>query len=271
MNKLERADLVHVIKALNQGLQLKPAIKTKVGDTFVADDELKKIIIKIAKGYDEKTGKYVEADAVTRTNVELDVKTWAVLDCLLATKADKKADKKTDKASADKGKTALKSPETKEIRKPREVRSAGRFPTEFKALKKHLEAMTGEVSLAREYDRQLLTKATLAEHLAMAEKIQKKHGVTRSIIPHIKWRVENDGWLFKDTRKFQHDENGIVQLIGSDPAQAKKVKFDMPLKGSSPKKAEKSPTATKVAPKAEKSEKVAPKAEKKAIKAKKSK
>jgi len=272
MKKLERADLVHVVKALNQGMALKPAIKTKVGDTFVADEEIKKIIIKTAKGWNEEKQAFVKEDAVSREHTQLDDKTWEVLDVLLA-KSDKKADAKKADKSAVKGKTALKTPETKEIRKPREVRSAGRFPTEFKALKKHLESLTGDISLAREYDRQLLNKATLGEHLAVAEKIQKKHGVTRSIIPHIKWRVENDGWLFKDTRKFQHDENGTVQVIGTDPSQAKKAKFDMPLKGSSPKKVEKvAPKTDKVAPKSAKAEKVAPKSEGKAkVKAKKSK
>lgn len=257
--KLERADLVHTVKALNTALKLNPPLRTKKGDVFVAEDDIKEMIVKTVKGWDEEKKAFVKANAVNRDDVKLDDKSWEVIDILTAKgKKEEKPAKKGEKSES-----PLKSPnKEKSLRAPKEARSAGRFPTEWEALKAHIDGLQGNVSLARDYDKQLAVKCTLAEHLKAAEKIQKTHGVQRSIIPHIKWRIENDGWLFKDTRKFQHDEDGIVCLIGCDPSRAKKCKFDMPLKASAPAKKEKKQEAPKVEKKADKKSEKNEKAEK---------
>jgi hypothetical protein len=263
----ERKDLVLAVKDLNTQLALDPKIKTKDGEAFVPEATIIKDLIKYAKGFDDETGKFDKSCAVSKERTKLSDATWAVLEAIgaLGSAEEKPVKKgKVEEKPAKKGNTFsdMKKEGTK-VATPKKPRTGGRLPMDFKAMKKMLEESTESLSLARSFDKVLLTKRTLGEQIAEADKICKKLNIQRSIVAHIKWRIENDGWLFKDTRKHQHDESGIVYVTDVDPKLVGKAKLDMPLRAlaKDAPKAKAKAEATKVAPK-----KVEKKADKKAEK-----
>lgn len=273
--KYDRKALVSAVKDMNKTLGLNPKIFTKVGDEPVKEEVLIDALTKAARGYDEESGKYVKDDAVSREKDALSDETWAVLKQIgaLPSKKSEKSEKKTDKKPAKEGVEKKKLGDGEGKLKVSPTRTAGRIPQDFKGLKADLEASGKDAAISRKFDKILLTKQTLGEHIKEADKL----GSSLKMVHHIRYRFENCGYDFLDKRKFQTDEDGIVQLIGLTPniTVANHREMDLPHSASSGKKAakeektEKKSGKDKKLAKEEKSEKSEKKADKKNKKAKK--
>lgn len=227
--KIDRKALVSAAKDMNTTLGLNPKIKFKDDkgeprtDKAIADD-----VAKYAKGFDDETGKYVKDNAVSRESDDLQDGTWEVLELLGAVAKVEKPEPKKGKSKKEEKTGIAKKGLDKEDKKLKQsgVRAAGRLPKDFKSLKTALEAVDKNAAIARQFDKLLLTKQTLGEHLKAAAKL----GGNLSLITHLRYRYEISGFDFKDTRKFQSDEDGIIQLIGldADVNAANPRKSDLP-------------------------------------------
>jgi len=258
--KIERKDLVLAAKDMNEVLGLSPKIATKVNGEPVPEQGIIASLTKYAKGFDDDTGKFDKSKAVNRANDALKDSTWKILEEIGAIASSKSAPVKENKSSKKEGVSTkkLNSKEDKGLKKP-VTRSAGRVPKDWKTVKAELEHVDKSSALSRKYDKMLLTAQTLGEHEAQAAKICKEAGCKYLGVPtHIRWRMEVNGYTFRDKRKFQNDKDGLVQLIGVDP-EAIGTKFDMPSFENSGKKEK---AEKKVEKKVDKSSKKSDKSEK---------
>lgn len=241
--KVERKALVHAAKDMNEVMGLNPKIRCK--DTEgepIADKEIADKIVKAAKGFNEKKNKFVDDDAASRTDDNLDDETWETLELLgavepVAKKSAKKAKKAADEDEDEpKGKKSGKSVKeslkgAKDEPKGGSTRGAGVRAKTFKELKASLEEYDGD-TITTLLNKLLLTKQTLGEHIAQAK---KEFNYTGSLASHIKYCYEALGYDFIDKRKHKSDEDGIVQLIGMSPDEAKKRTLEMGVKEEKPK------------------------------------
>ena len=265
----ERKALVHAAKNMNEVLGLNPKIRTKVDDELVPEKEIAAAIVKAANGWNEKKGKFIAADAVSRDNDDLSEETWEVLEQLGAVEpvksgkkdGGKKSKKDDDEDEAPKGKKSVKESlkGSKDEPKGSSTRGAGLRATDFKTLRKSLEAYEGE-TVTTLLNKLLLTKQTLGEHIAQAK---KEFGYTGSLPSHIKYCYEALGYDFIDKRKHKSDADGIVQLIGMSPDEAKKRTLELGTKEDAEPKGKKSKKDDDEdeAPKGKKSDKKAKKDE----------
>lgn len=249
---LERKDIVLAVKDMNKTLALNPPIATKKGDAFVPEASLIESIKKYAKGFDDETGKYDKSQAVSKDNCKLTDATWKVLEALGAVDAPVVS----KKASKDKPEKAVKFADKKpdKIATPKDKKAGGRLLKDFKSLKKQLEESDSNLSLARSFDKILMKKQTLGESMKEAEAVMKKMGVQRSFTAHIKWRMEQSGWVFKDTRKHQSDLNGVLCCVDVDPTRCGTYKCELPLRSQACKPSKKEEKPVKVEKKADKTE-----------------
>jgi hypothetical protein len=239
--KVDRKELVATAKDMNTSLGLKPAIlfKDDKGEKRPTED-IADDVLKYALGYNDETKQYIKKEAVREG--ELQDTSWAVIQKLIAEskqksgktedKGESKSEAKKPEAKKSKADFSIVDKMTKEgaLAKVATPKVGGKLPTDMKTLTNVLQNQGKNVSLARRYCAQLLNKATLAEHIEASEKIQKEMGITRGIIPHIKWCKEMYGWVFKDTRKYQHDKTGTVYLVSVDPSLAGKFKETLPIR-----------------------------------------
>lgn len=204
---VNRAALVHAAKDMNAVLKMDPPIATK----GKSDEEVLDIVKKYAQGWDETTNELVAENAVTRDD-NLDADTFKTLELIGAIpklqKTEKPAKKSTNVEEEVKGKMSAS--------KSSHIRGKGiRFSTfdEFKKKMKEVDITDNKTALATRMDKMLLDGGKQGELIERAREL----GLP-SIMSHASYRSTR-GFDYKDTRKDENDDNGIIKIIGYEPTK----------------------------------------------------
>lgn len=234
MSKLnvKRDALVAAVKDVNNVLGLVPKIKTKDRD----DKDIAGDLVKVAKGFDEESNKYVKEYAISRED-ELKDSTFKTLEAIGAIPAV--AAKKAGKV--DKSKGGSENATKKSGIKGASPRGSGvRTPKDFKGLKAALNG-GNMTSMASQLDAMMLEPHSVSELQKAMNKVGKIN-----VVSHIKYRYEVNGFDYKDKRKNSRDMDSIVQLVGITEGVSAGKRRTFPLEqAAAPVKAPKKDKASK--------------------------
>lgn len=215
---VERGALVSAIKEINKELGMDPLIptKTKKGEKMPAP-ELTALLLKYAKGFNDKTGEFQDDLKITRSD-NLSDETFATLEAIGAFKSAK-AEKKADKKDVKKGKEE-KPAKAKKPEKAKKEPKAKKGDTRDKGILDVLTSFSGTVEgIVIAYDKLLIKKQPMKAHLAEAEELQKTLKKQYDLKKHIAYRTKYCGYNFAE-----EGENFFLNDIDLTKAQ----KFDVP-------------------------------------------
>jgi len=233
MSKLnvKRDALVAAVKDVNNVLGLVPKIKTKDRD----DKDIAGDLVKVAKGFDEESNKYVKDDAISRED-DLKDGTFKTLEAIgaipaVAAKKAGKVDKSEDGSKKVTKKSGIKGVSSRG--------SGVRTPKDFKGLKAALNG-GNMTSMASQLDAMMLEPHSVEELQKAMNKVGKIN-----VVSHIKYRYEVNGFDYKDKRKDSRDMDSIVQLVGITEGVSAGKRRTFPLKqAAAPVKAPKKEEAS---------------------------